>query len=281
MKKNNMIKCPICSNLTRLKTQLKFVSLHFCKNCKHRFTDPKSVIYSENYENKYFLKSHNNWFKYPDYKLYNTLKKKIENNFHKNFSVLDVGCGNGNFLKYLSKNFKKIELTGIDHYKNKKNKKINFLHGDISKNTKLKKYDLVLSNAVIEHIEDVSKFIKLQKKLCKKNGFIINVTINESAFLYRITRMLNFFKISTAMEMLYDKHHLNHFSVVSLKNLYKQNKFKKTTTDLSQMNLHALTLPPHNLIMKILYKFLLYAIYMVEKLLGNTNQQAIIYKNTG
>ena len=277
--KKNKIICPICSRTTKLNVKLTAVSLYFCNKCSHRFTDPKSIIYTEEYKNKYFLEAHSNWFKYPDFKLYNSLKNLFKKKNSKNFSILDIGCGNGNFLKYLSKEFKEINLTGIDHYKNKKNKRINFLYGDIDKNKKLKKYDVVISIAVIEHIEDVNKFIKLQKKLCKKNGFIINVTINESSFLYRASRILNFFSISTPIEKLYDKHHLNHFSVDSLTNLYKKNKLNRITLELSQFNLDALTLPSKNFFIKNIYKMLVFFIYKIEKILKNTNQQAIIFEN--
>ena len=272
--------CPICKNKIKQKTKLKFVSLYFCNKCKHRFTGKKSIIIPEKYKKEYFSKTHSNWFENPDYVLFNSLVNFLRRNFSKNFTVLDVGCGNGNFLKYLSKEFDNISLTGIDHLKNKKNKKINFLQGDIEKNKNLKKYDLVLSNMVIEHIEDVGKFVLLQKKLCKKDGYIINITINESSFLYKVSRFLNFLKISKPMEMLYDKHHLNHFSVYSLKSLYKKKNMKNSIVELSQFNLHALTLPSKNFLIKNLLKLSILTIYQIEKFLKNTNQQTIIYKNS-
>ena len=277
MKKTD--KCPICKGITKNKIQLKFVSLFFCRKCDHRFTDTKSIISPEKYKNQYFEESHSNWFDHPDYILYDFLKDFFKTKFKKNFSVLDVGCGNGNFLKYLSKEFKNIELTGIDHYKNKKNKKIKFLHGDIDKNKKLKKYDIVTSNMVIEHIEDVNKFIQLQKKLCKKNGYIINITINESSFLYQAARLLNFFGISKPIDMLYDKHHLNHFSVKSLINLHKKNRMNNLKIELSQFNIHALTLPSKNFIFKNVFKFIILIIYQIEKIFKNTNQQTVIFEN--
>ena len=97
----NKIICPICSRTTKLDVKLTAVSLYFCNKCNHRFTDPKSIIYTEEYKNKYFLEAHSNWFKYPDFKLYNSLKNLFKKKISKNFSILDIGCGNGNFLKYL------------------------------------------------------------------------------------------------------------------------------------------------------------------------------------
>ena len=271
--------CPICKKKTKNKTKLKFVVIFYCNKCGHRFTNKKLIKNPENYKPVYFSKTHSNWFENPDYVLFNELLKFLKNNLKKNFSLLDIGCGNGNFLKYLSKNSSKISLTGIDHLKNKTNKKIKFLQGDVEKNKNLKKYDVVLSNMVIEHIEDVGKFILIQKKLCKKNGYIINITINESSFLYKISRYLNIFYISKPMEMLYDKHHLNHFSVNSLKNLFERKKMRNSDVLLSQFNIHALTLPSKNFFIKNFFKLCIWIIYKIEKFLKNTNQQTIIYKN--
>tara|TARA_B100001057_G_scaffold71463_1_gene65715 strand:+ start:683 stop:1519 length:837 start_codon:yes stop_codon:yes gene_type:complete len=272
--------CPICKKKTNEKVELKFVVLFYCKKCKHRFTDKNLIKNPEKYQIKYFSTTHSNWFDNPDYVLFNTLSSFLKKNFSKKFSLLDIGCGNGNFLKYISKKINNISLTGIDHLKNKKNKKVRFLKGDIEKNKSLRKYDVVISNMVIEHIEDVGKFILIQKKLCKKNGYIINITINESSFLYKISRVLNFLKISKPMEMLYDKHHLNHFSVNSLKVLFKKKKMHGSIVKLSQFNIHALTLPSDNFFIKNFLKLLILIIYQIENFLRNTNQQTIIYKNT-
>ena len=273
------VKCHICKSVSNNLTKLKSVSLHYCNECNHRFTDVKTIINPEKYKPEYFSSTHSNWFENPDYVLYKNLTEFFKKKFKRKFSVLDIGCGNGNFLKYLSKNIKEVSLTGIDHHKNKKHQRINFLQGNIEKNKKLKKYDVVASNMVIEHIEDVNKFILIQKKLCKKNGYIINNTINESSLLYKIARIMNKFYISKPMEMLYDKHHLNHFSINSLVHLYKRNKLNNLKIELSQFNIHALTLPSKNFFIKNIFKFLILCIYLIEKIFKNTNQQTIICKN--
>ena len=126
------VKCHICKNISNNLTKLKSVSLHFCNGCKHRFTDVKTIINPEKYKPEYFSSTHSNWFENPDYVLYKNLTEFFKKKFKRKFSVLDIGCGNGNFLKYLSKNIKEISLTGIDHHKNKKHQRINFLQGNIN-----------------------------------------------------------------------------------------------------------------------------------------------------
>ena len=55
---------------------------------------------------------------------------------------------------------------------------------------------------------------------------------------------------------------------------------KNSIVELSQFNLHALTLPSKNFLIKNLLKLSILTIYQIEKFLKNTNQQTIIYKNS-
>ena len=49
-------------------------------------------------------------------------------------NILDLGCGKGDFLKYI--NLKsKLKLTGIDITKNKNLKNIKFIIGDLHKHS--------------------------------------------------------------------------------------------------------------------------------------------------
>jgi trans-aconitate methyltransferase len=44
--------------------------------------------------------------------LINLLKKKIKKN--KRYSLIDVGCANGELIFQLEKNFKNLDITGLD-----------------------------------------------------------------------------------------------------------------------------------------------------------------------
>ena len=92
-----------------------------------------------------------------------------------------------------------------------------------------------------------------------KNGFIIT--------------LMNF---STPINMLYDKHHLNHFSKNSLEFLHKKNKLKIIENNLSQFNVESLTLPEANIVLKKFYKIALLTIFLIEKLILKKNQQTLI-----
>jgi 2-polyprenyl-3-methyl-5-hydroxy-6-metoxy-1,4-benzoquinol methylase len=268
--------CTICQKKSSFYKTLEDVELYYCKNCNHRFTDNNSIKKKENYSKIYFNEKRPNWFKNPDTNLFNYLYKIIIN-YKLNSSIIDIGCGNAALLKYLYKKTKKFNLEGIDHFKNK-SKNIKFYSGDIFKKKIKKKYDIVISVMVIEHIWNLDKFLKEQIKLCKRNGLIINVTINENSFLYKIARFLNIIGYSKAMNMLYEKHHLNHFSKNSLECLHKKYQLKIIRNEESQFNIDSLTLPKNNFLIISLYKSLLLIIFQIEKIFGEKNQQTLIAK---
>ena len=267
--------CTICKKKSNFYKTLEQVELYYCRSCNHRFTDNNSIKKKENYSKKYFDEKRPNWFKNPDISLFKYLYKII--NYKKNSSIIDIGCGNAALLKYLRKKSKKFNLTGIDHYKNNY-KNIKFYSGNIFKKKIKNKYDIVISVMVIEHIWNLDKFLKEQIKLCKKNGLIINVTINENSFLYKIARFLNIVGYSKPMNMLYEKHHLNHFSKNSLERLHKKNNLKIIRNEESQFNINSLTLPKNNFLIILLYKSLLLIIFQIEKFFGEKNQQTLITK---
>ena len=64
------IECPVCDYKSSYYKKLKEVTLYFCNNCKHRFTDIGSIQNKETYTLEYFKQKHPNWFKNQNFELF-------------------------------------------------------------------------------------------------------------------------------------------------------------------------------------------------------------------
>lgn len=172
----------------------------------------------ESYEPGYFEKEHRKWFQHPNLRLYGELARIIFEHDPR-ASVLDVGCGTGTFLKFLRSKSSDLSLTGIDLAPNESSQGIEYLQGDFEHASFEKKFDVVVSLAVIEHVPDVTAFAKRMRELCVTGGLVINLTVDESSLIYGVARTLNRAGYSVPMNRLYSRHHLNHFTASSLQRL--------------------------------------------------------------
>ena len=218
-------KCPICESSSKKWVTLPNLSLRRCL-CGHCFTSAESIKLKEEYTPDYFLETHKNWFDNPNYSLFSFLAFEIKRNRPK--SILDIGCGNGSFLKYLLKDFKDIDLVGIDLSKAANfEEKINYIVGDFLTKNFNRKFDVLVSLAVIEHLDDINGFVKKCYEILNKNGIAYVMTLNESSILYQLSNILRKIGFPSFFIRLYDGHHLNHFSQKSLLELLtKDNLFK-------------------------------------------------------
>ena len=95
-------------------------------------------------------------------------------------NILDIGCGGG----LLSEPMCRLgaNVTGIDasiknikisklHAK-KDNLKINYICSSPEKLKISKKFDVILNMEIVEHVEDISFFLKSSSKFLNKNGLI-------------------------------------------------------------------------------------------------------------
>jgi 2-polyprenyl-3-methyl-5-hydroxy-6-metoxy-1,4-benzoquinol methylase len=190
-------------------------------SCDHCFTDLGSIAQPEQYQPDYFEKEHRNWFLHPNLNLYAELARTIA--AHKSDgSVLDVGCGNGNFLRYLASESRDLSLTGIDMAPNPAMPGITYLQGDFLDHRFDRTFDVQVSLAVIEHIADVTTFAKRTSELCAPNGLVMTMTVDDRSLIYSAARGLKQVGYSVPWKRLYSKHHLNHFTSSSLRRLLEQ-----------------------------------------------------------
>jgi len=88
-----------------------------------------------------------------------------------------VGCGTGIYPIKNKDLFQDLEYTGIDFSESnikycKSHSNFDFIGGDFIKMELDKKYDLVFSHAVIDHVYDIDTFVTNLIKSCKKFAYI-------------------------------------------------------------------------------------------------------------
>ena len=133
----------------------------------------------------------------------------------KDKTLLDIGCGTGDFLRIAQEN--KWDVTGIEPNQKAReiaNKKINGQVFNIDSLTEFQNgsFQIITLWHVLEHVYDLQNHIKTIKDLLKKDGAIIVAVPNYKSF------DANYYKEFWAA---YDApRHLWHFSQESIKKLF-------------------------------------------------------------
>lgn len=204
-------------------SQEKF-ALVKCRNCQLIFTNPRpnNAELHKYYESRHYI-SHTdkaNAIINIVYKMVRnvTLKKKrtLIEKYATPSTILDFGCGTGNFLKVCKKSGWKVK--GIEPNAKARllaAKRLNMpIISDIHSTHKQEKFDVITAWHVIEHLLELRKTLKYLKKRMTKEGYLIIALPNISAY------DASFYKEHWAA---YDvPRHLYHFSQTSLKQLAKE-----------------------------------------------------------
>lgn len=168
------MECKICRSKTKLLN-----GFYHCLNCN--FIMKKNIVSEEAEKNRYLLhKEGEDYFKY----LHNLFKDYLK----KDDIILDFGSGKSNAL---AQSFPKYNITSYDYYFNQ------VAYDD-------KKYDVIILNEVIEHIEYPLEVLENLRKMLKEEGFILIQTgltdkiedINKWWYTRDITH-ISFFSLNT------------------------------------------------------------------------------------
>jgi 2-polyprenyl-3-methyl-5-hydroxy-6-metoxy-1,4-benzoquinol methylase len=275
IKDNNAdeLKCTICGAKSSIEYSFRNLSLFRCPNCDHCFSYLKDNF--EGYNSEYFDVTHANWFNNPNIALFEMYNKFITN-FKIDASIIDIGCGRGDFLKFLRKKNHRLSLTGIDLYKNSPVEGINFINDDIFGADLNRQFDIVVNTAVIEHVANVQKFTKRLYELCSSKGLVIITTVNDRGIIYGIARLLHRFGYTMPLERLYNSHHLNHFNVSSLRHLLHVNKLSVKKIRYHNFPLSAVDSPVQSPIFNVIFWSGVWGIFMLSRLIRSTYFQTVV-----
>ena len=110
----------------------------------------------------------------------------------KDLKILDIGCGGGLLSEPMCRLGAKV--TGIDAsdkninvaklHSKKNNLKIDYFCSSPEKFKIKDKFDVILNMEIVEHVEDVSLFLKSCTDLLKKNGIMFVATLNKTLKSY-------------------------------------------------------------------------------------------------
>ena len=128
------------------------------------------------------------------------IKNNVMENFNlssdikpfKGISVLDIGCGGG----LLSEPMARLgaNVVGIDaskknidvakHHLNKSNLEIEYYNSSPENFNSKRNFDVILNMEIVEHVDDVQKFINESSKFLNKNGIMFIATLNQTLKSY-------------------------------------------------------------------------------------------------
>lgn len=272
----NQARCTICGNAANNLTKDAELFIYECSLCSHVF----AVIPADQqkkYNHDYFTKEHENWFKNPNTKLFRFIVGQVNANFgQKNIALLDVGCGNGDFLKFFYRYRGNSTLCGIDVARLFEDANISFLHGDFNTMELKQNFDVVTSLMAIEHIENPVLFTKKIFSALERDGMAVVATINSNGIIYRLAGLLKALGIRGPYERLYDHAHLQHYTNASLKKLLENCGFEVLLQRNHNFPLAALDVPKSNVVLETVYRAGVAAIFTLTSVFGGGMDQTII-----
>lgn len=196
-------------NTSKNFSSLDYLSLYRCDDTGYEFYYPFDVAGDENFYN--FFQEKYDWYYQKEKWEYDQTLKIV--NF-KGAKVLEIGCGNGYFLKKaLNENAKVAEGLEFNSHAVSycQSEGLNVSNKNLSEIKKENYYDIICSFQVLEHISNISEFIIDAMKALKTGGlFVIAVPNNDSFIKYDNNPILNL-----------PPHHMGLWTTDSILNLKK------------------------------------------------------------
>lgn len=268
------LSCPVCSSLARHENTLHDVQLYRCRGCDHCFTDTASLQTEEKYSAEYYEAKHRNWFAVPNLPLFAAIERAVAQHAPSG-SVLDVGCGRGDLLRYMQQRNPHLSLTGIDLSDVPKDTDLELIQGDFITWEDPRRFDAVVSLATIEHVSDVKAFVAGLLSHLKPNGLIVVMTLNDRSVLYSVARAMEQAGVEGPAVRLYDRHHVNHFSGTSLRRLMEVSGLQVQAVHNHNAPLAAMDFEASSVLAERVMRFGVWGTFVLGSLTGRTYLQTI------
>lgn len=246
MNKSEYTRCNLCnSNNYKIKYKVAGFNIVRCNKCSLLYVNPRLSqqelikIYDKGYFTNKEISREGKVFGYWNYyedraNLKKDFLRKINDilNFKSEGSnLLDIGCGEGDFIAQAGKKGLKsvgieINQSAIDSGMKKYN--IQIYKSDIENFDTKYRYDIITIYDTIEHLRNPDSCIKRSHDLLKNNGIIVIVTPDSGSVIakilgrgweefQRVREHIYFFSAKTLTRML----RKNNFKVIQIKTIGK------------------------------------------------------------
>ena len=219
MSTHGSIRCTICQS-SDVKEKLNLPAgkkIMLCRNCKNAFTSPKPVLpdYSaEDFQAGTGVLDKLTFLEELPEEIrtsYAVQLAMIEQKIPKGASILEIGGGEGIFLKLVKDRGYDVELVepSVSASKRAATRGLHVKNNYIENVTFDKKFSLVFLSHVLEHIEDPLSAIDRIKKLLKPQGCFLLTQTNFNGFMPRL--------LQSKWYAWVPDQHFSHFSLAGLK----------------------------------------------------------------
>lgn len=271
--------CHIC-NSTDVSLLDEPFQVYACARCNHEC----SVLLperQETYSPEYFREKHKKWFEYPNTALFRRISDTVEavaRTRAEHISFLDIGCGQGDLVRFMQDAKSAAKLFGIDLVQNVAHDII-YYQGDFVSFPFPEQFDVVSGLKVIEHIGDPHGFVRKITSVLKPRGVVIMNTVNAGGMLYSFARLLRRIGVRGPFERLYDKHHLEHYKKTSLRLLFESEGYRVMSHRVHNFPLKALDVPEGSKLLAFVYRMGIACVFLLTARFGGVHQTIVCQKS--
>lgn len=220
--------CPLCKQNARLRFKKR--SLSYCRSCNFYYLNPRP-------EQREIIDSYNSSESFNRWQNEQAIRSQLWEkrldlilNFKKEGLLLDIGTGDGFFLKFAS-DFFQVDATEISKagIKIARERGFNPFHGSVLEMNSPEnlKYDVITLWHVLEHLPDPTAVLKQIQSLLKDDGILVIAVPNEFIPLFKLKHGFESLKEGWAKSIWGMEIHLNYFTPTSLKKYLKRLEFKQ------------------------------------------------------